>query len=85
MAPKLSLGSDILIGSSGSESSTLDFIEVETKSVGLSLNKSMSTLTFLKQSKNSACNVLRHNKRPASSFKMAKLHSVRTGCIPNYW
>lgn len=39
--PKLSLGTDISIGSSGSQSSVTDFIEFKTKSVGLSLNKSM--------------------------------------------
>ena len=47
--PKLSLGSDILIGSSGSQSSISDFIENKTKSVGTLLRLSMSRISFYRE------------------------------------
>ena len=83
--PVLSLSVRILIGSSDSDPSISDYIEKKSKSVGKSLNLSMSTLTFSKQSKNSSSNVSRDNWRPASRLEMAKLYSVGTEYIPNYW
>ena len=72
-------------GSCYPESSISDFIEKKTKVGRSALSRSMSTPSFFKQSKPSACNVLSDNKRLASSLEMAKLYPVGTGYIPNYW
>ncbi len=83
--PKLSLGTDISIGSSGSQSSISDFIESKPKCVGLFFNRSMSNTFRSKLQLTSVCNVKNHNKRPASYLGLAKLYSVETEYIPNYW
>jgi hypothetical protein len=73
------------IGSSNSHSSISNFIKNKTKSVGPSLNGSMSRFLLSQITTNSDSNVQTNNYRPELHLGMAKLHFVRTECIPNYW
>ena len=83
-APELSLGSRISIGSSNSQSSVTVSNELEPKCGGLSLNKSMSQISFCKIL-NSVIALHNCNYRPNPFLQLPKLSFFRLNLYQTNW
>jgi hypothetical protein len=83
ITPELSLGTDILIGSSDSHSSISDYIENKTKCVG-SFILSMSQISFCKTISQVKA-LLSSNFRPNHILQLPKLSFFRLSLYQTNW